>query len=310
MLTAAENQNRMPRVAPPPVWAPEFVDPNAPMYIRPMESPPWEAGTRNQLTGLCTTANVAPPQPGFDALVDVGTMLGSLERYLSQQSPLSDNNKRRDQFFPGDGIVPKEFKPKEAWMAKGALQSPASTRSPTGSSVLSESPSGSESPHGSEGASTPPARGESPAPQFGWTAPFSLYQQPLPEQPQVPRQALEALHKLTDQVAEEHLKREDLMTNEVTSQLYPFIPYDEEGNVTSLGSILHAEGSCKPCVFWKKDRCRKKDLCLFCHFEHEIPKPACSRKSKSKRMRCARRSYEQEQSEAAIAPPPGLEHFV
>jgi hypothetical protein len=76
-------------------------------------------------------------------------------------------------------------------------------------------------------------------------------------------------------------------------------------------------------VFWKKDRCRKKDLCLFCHFEHEIPKPSCSRKSKSKRARCARqamganawaksphgqRTYEHE-SEAMISPPPGLEHF-
>lgn len=125
------------------------------------------------------------------------------------------------------------------------------------------------------------------------------YSNALPRQ--VPIEAQEALHKLTELVAEENLRREDLVTNEVTAQLYPFIPYDDEGNVTSLGSILHAHGGCKPCAFWKRDRCHKKDLCLFCHFEHDIPKPACSRKSKSRRMRLARhKNNQQDQSEAMV----------
>jgi len=93
-------------------------------------------------------------------------------------------------------------------------------------------------------------------------------------------EALEALQMLREREAEERFTREDLMNCDVSKQLYPAIPVDDKGNVTSLGSILHAEGTCKPCAFsWKrsvkKDRCYKKDLCLYCHFEHaKKTKPA------------------------------------
>lgn len=125
---------------------------------------------------------------------------------------------------------------------------------------------------------------------------------------QVPEEILESLHELTDLVAEEQFKREDLQNYPLIEQLYPYIPVDDKGNVTSLGSILHAQGdggvlSCKPCAFMKKDRCHKKDLCLFCHFPHDGPSLKANntrnRKSSSKRKRESRQRFcEEENSEA------------
>lgn len=108
----------------------------------------------------------------------------------------------------------------------------------------------------------------------------------------VPVEVLDVLGKLTQLVGDEHWKREDLANHAATPILYPHIPLDEEGSITSLGSILHFEGTCKPCAFLKKDRCHKKDLCLYCHFGHEVdvPKPARFRKSKKKRMRQAKQN--------------------
>ena len=32
------------------------------------------------------------------------------------------------------------------------------------------------------------------------------------------------------------------------------IPHDEDGNQLSVGSIAHADGTCKPCVFANSDK--------------------------------------------------------
>jgi hypothetical protein len=114
----------------------------------------------------------------------------------------------------------------------------------------------------------------------------------------VPAEVRETLEKLTQDVGDNHFKREDLENHEATQLLYPHIPLDEEGNITSLGSILHSEGTCKPCAFLKKDRCHKRDLCIYCHLGHDLvaAKPQRFRKSKKKRMRQARqRSAAEEQ---------------
>jgi len=92
--------------------------------------------------------------------------------------------------------------------------------------------------------------------------------------------AFEALHKLKVLQDNEQLKKQGPMSNKHISQLRPFIPLDHGGNVTSLGSILHAEGACKPCAFWTKDRCLKKDSCLHCHFAHDNSSPAKQSKAK------------------------------
>lgn len=105
------------------------------------------------------------------------------------------------------------------------------------------------------------------------------------------KDVLEALEGLTNLAMAENWTREDLMNCDITDRLYPYIPVDDEGCVTSLGSIQHAEGTCKPCAFLKKDRCHKKDLCLYCHFGHEAanqPKRTGARKSMAKRNRFVR----------------------
>jgi hypothetical protein len=108
--------------------------------------------------------------------------------------------------------------------------------------------------------------------------------EPLPAQ--VPSQVLEALHKLIGAAKESQSTRADLMLNEATAQLYPSIPFDDKGNVTSLGSILHAEHLCKPCSFWMKGKCRRDDLCMHCHFEHDILIPETGKRlRKSKKAR-------------------------
>lgn len=118
-----------------------------------------------------------------------------------------------------------------------------------------------------------PLSGASNASWYAHT--YELPREPLEGEP------IEALHKLTVLQADEELKNQGPMSNKHITQLKPLIPFDDDGNVTSLGSILHAEGTCKPCAFWRKDRCLKKDLCLRCHLEHDIPK----HKPKTKRMR-------------------------
>jgi hypothetical protein len=102
-----------------------------------------------------------------------------------------------------------------------------------------------------------------------------------------PGEILQMLEEFQQLAGERNFKREDLIDHEVSQRLYPYIPLDDQGNLTSLGSIAHFDGSCKPCAFLKKDRCHKKDVCLYCHFDHDvsIPKTQRTRKSKKKRMR-------------------------
>ncbi|EKX74188.1 conserved hypothetical protein [Theileria equi strain WA] len=49
-----------------------------------------------------------------------------------------------------------------------------------------------------------------------------------------------------------------------------FIPVDENGNLTSIGSIHHNTGNCKPCAFHRHRTkvCENGTRCAFCHFEH------------------------------------------
>eukprot|EP00441_Pelagodinium_beii_P036682 CAMPEP_0197627010 /NCGR_PEP_ID=MMETSP1338-20131121/5745_1 /TAXON_ID=43686 ORGANISM="Pelagodinium beii, Strain RCC1491" /NCGR_SAMPLE_ID=MMETSP1338 /ASSEMBLY_ACC=CAM_ASM_000754 /LENGTH=205 /DNA_ID=CAMNT_0043197619 /DNA_START=55 /DNA_END=672 /DNA_ORIENTATION=- len=51
------------------------------------------------------------------------------------------------------------------------------------------------------------------------------------------------------------------------------IPRNENGDLTSAGSIKHASGQCVPCIFWFRGQCRKKLNCTHCHFIHPGQKP-------------------------------------
>eukprot|EP00420_Gonyaulax_spinifera_P025281 CAMPEP_0197900252 /NCGR_PEP_ID=MMETSP1439-20131203/48669_1 /TAXON_ID=66791 /ORGANISM="Gonyaulax spinifera, Strain CCMP409" /LENGTH=157 /DNA_ID=CAMNT_0043521121 /DNA_START=103 /DNA_END=576 /DNA_ORIENTATION=+ len=47
------------------------------------------------------------------------------------------------------------------------------------------------------------------------------------------------------------------------------IPRTEAGDFTSVGSMLHRTGGCKPCASWFKNICSNGVLCKDCHFVHE-----------------------------------------
>merc|ERR1711972_1089418 len=49
----------------------------------------------------------------------------------------------------------------------------------------------------------------------------------------------------------------------------------------SIGSQAHAEGTCKRCCFFPRNRCLNGYDCEFCHYEHEKRKRK-SKKSKKK----------------------------
>jgi len=47
------------------------------------------------------------------------------------------------------------------------------------------------------------------------------------------------------------------------------VPIDEEGKETSIGSVGHSTGLCKPCLFVRsKQGCVNMTSCMFCHFPH------------------------------------------
>jgi hypothetical protein len=63
---------------------------------------------------------------------------------------------------------------------------------------------------------------------------------------------------------------EALLEREGMEALKKQVPKDENGNVCSVGSIPHASGACKPCVFANSERkvCQNGLECLFCHLPH------------------------------------------
>jgi len=81
---------------------------------------------------------------------------------------------------------------------------------------------------------------------------------------------------------------EALLEREGMQALLKQVPKDEHGNLCSVGSIPHATGACKPCVFAHSERksCQNGVECLFCHLPH-APKKRM-RFCKKKRMEIKR----------------------
>eukprot|EP00425_Heterocapsa_triquetra_P010050 CAMPEP_0195146404 /NCGR_PEP_ID=MMETSP0448-20130528/171589_1 /TAXON_ID=66468 /ORGANISM="Heterocapsa triquestra, Strain CCMP 448" /LENGTH=215 /DNA_ID=CAMNT_0040184953 /DNA_START=37 /DNA_END=681 /DNA_ORIENTATION=+ len=63
------------------------------------------------------------------------------------------------------------------------------------------------------------------------------------------------------------------------------IPYNQEGQLTSIGSIKHESGQCIPCAFWFKGVCQLSVNCNHCHFLHEGQKAKRLRPSKNARQK-------------------------
>lgn len=63
------------------------------------------------------------------------------------------------------------------------------------------------------------------------------------------------------------------------------VPVDEDGKATSIGSVDHHTGRCKPCLFVHTNiGCQKSHACQFCHFVHK-------RKNKSRPCKGKRDRY-------------------
>eukprot|EP00928_Gymnodinium_smaydae_P090227 TRINITY_DN7405_c0_g2_i2.p1 TRINITY_DN7405_c0_g2~~TRINITY_DN7405_c0_g2_i2.p1 ORF type:complete len:222 (-),score=34.69 TRINITY_DN7405_c0_g2_i2:736-1401(-) len=59
--------------------------------------------------------------------------------------------------------------------------------------------------------------------------------------------------------------------------VYNMMPTDKDGSLTSVGSVLHASGSCMPCLFFYASTCNKGVSCGYCHVPHEDVKKKRSR---------------------------------
>lgn len=71
------------------------------------------------------------------------------------------------------------------------------------------------------------------------------------------------------------------------------IPRNDEGQITTLGSLRHGSGDCSPCVFWFQNACVKGMLCSYCHFRHAG--------QRTKRIRPSKRTRQRLRGEAANA---------
>mmetsp|Transcript_31367 Transcript_31367/g.73166 ORF Transcript_31367/g.73166 Transcript_31367/m.73166 type:complete len:206 (-) Transcript_31367:138-755(-) len=76
------------------------------------------------------------------------------------------------------------------------------------------------------------------------------------------------------------------------------IPFNADGELTSVGSIAHGTGECFPCAYWFKGICKYGLNCTSCHFVHEGQKSKRLRPSKHVRMRFRRAQALQRQNEA------------
>lgn len=70
------------------------------------------------------------------------------------------------------------------------------------------------------------------------------------------------------------------------SALLPHVPLGENGELTSVFSIKHAGGSCKPCTFfYTRVGCEKHIRCQFCHIPHRSKDRRRQGKKKRERYR-------------------------
>lgn len=86
-----------------------------------------------------------------------------------------------------------------------------------------------------------------------------------------------------------------LLAQEGIEALLERVPAREDGSLTSVGSIVHEDGTCKPCVFAHSERkkCQNGIRCVFCHFAH--PPKRRMRFCKKKRLELRRIADQKEE---------------
>jgi len=70
------------------------------------------------------------------------------------------------------------------------------------------------------------------------------------------------------------------------------VPRNQAGALTSVGSIGHENGTCRPCAYWFKGICARDIVCMHCHLTHEGQKSKRLRPSKQARARMRARKAE------------------
>jgi len=83
------------------------------------------------------------------------------------------------------------------------------------------------------------------------------------------------------------------------AHLFGQIPRDEDGRLTSIGSISHEVGACHPCAFWFKGVCGNAALCRSCHYVHAGQRGRRLRRSKQARKRMKDRLQEAREKDAS-----------
>jgi len=69
-----------------------------------------------------------------------------------------------------------------------------------------------------------------------------------------------------------------------TETMLDMIPKDVDGQLTSMGALLHSAGTCSPCLFRLKSRCNKSWRCTYCHLPHKVKRSKRIRPSKATRL--------------------------
>lgn len=77
---------------------------------------------------------------------------------------------------------------------------------------------------------------------------------------------------------------QDVRQSSLPEHLLGQVPRDAQGNLTSIGTMMHEAGTCRPCLFWFKGQCSKDVSCNYCHLVHDG--------QKSKRIRPSKRTRE------------------
>mmetsp|Transcript_20198 Transcript_20198/g.36609 ORF Transcript_20198/g.36609 Transcript_20198/m.36609 type:complete len:254 (+) Transcript_20198:68-829(+) len=67
------------------------------------------------------------------------------------------------------------------------------------------------------------------------------------------------------------------------------VPRNDAGELTSMGSVNHATGDCKPCAYWFKGVCAHSVLCRHCHCHHAGQRSKRLRPSKQRRQKMRQR---------------------
>lgn len=76
------------------------------------------------------------------------------------------------------------------------------------------------------------------------------------------------------------------------------VPRGANGELTSVGSIPHANDECTPCAYWYKGVCTRAVTCCHCHLVHERQKSKRLRPSKQTRQRMRARINAQNEAAA------------